>query len=156
MLGRNILVLCLYRFYCGQEYTQGHAQALRRWMFPRAALAWEAFWKVTLIAPCVTWEASKFLMVRNWTLVWDAIRSTPGASPPHLDRRAGNFSGNREVGQSVITSSRRDVKLECASKWENDMQKCHPHLALILLLQRTKEVCDLLPPTPFHSTLATY
>ena len=29
-LGRNILVLCLYWSYCGQEYTQDHAQALRR------------------------------------------------------------------------------------------------------------------------------
>ena len=29
LLGRNILVLCSYQFYCGQEYTQGHAQALR-------------------------------------------------------------------------------------------------------------------------------
>ena len=25
----------------------------------------------------------KVLMVRNWTSIWDAIRSTPGASPPH-------------------------------------------------------------------------
>ena len=32
-----------------------------------------------------TWvasETSKVLMVRSWTLVWVAIRSTPGASPP--------------------------------------------------------------------------
>ena len=29
MLGRNISVLCLYQAYCGQEYIQGHAQALR-------------------------------------------------------------------------------------------------------------------------------
>ena len=29
MLGRSILVLCSYQSYCGQEYTQGHAQALR-------------------------------------------------------------------------------------------------------------------------------
>ena len=34
-------------------------------------------------------EASKVLMVRNWTLVWDAIRSTPGASPPRLGGRTG-------------------------------------------------------------------
>ena len=57
-------------------------------MFPPAVLAWEAFWKVTLIAPRVASEASKVLMVRYWTLVWDAIRSTPGASPPHLGGRA--------------------------------------------------------------------
>ena len=29
MLGRNILVLCLFWSYCGQEYTSGCAQALR-------------------------------------------------------------------------------------------------------------------------------
>ena len=29
MLGRSISVLCLYQSYCGQEYTQGCAQALR-------------------------------------------------------------------------------------------------------------------------------
>ena len=56
-------------------------------MFPAAVLAWEAFQKVTLIAPWVASEASKVLLVRNWTLVWDAIRSTPGASPPHLGGR---------------------------------------------------------------------
>ena len=55
-------------------------------MFPPAALAWEAFWKVTLIAPRVATEVSKVLMVR--TSVWDAIRSTPGASPPRLGGRA--------------------------------------------------------------------
>ena len=63
-------------------------------MFPPAVLAWEAFWKVTLIAPRVASEASKVLMVRYWTLVWDAIRSTPGASLPCLGGRAGR----REYG----------------------------------------------------------
>ena len=28
-LERNISVLCSYQSYCGQEYTQGHIQALR-------------------------------------------------------------------------------------------------------------------------------
>ena len=51
-------------------------------MLPLAVLAWEAFWKVTLIAPWVASEARKALMVRNWTLVWDAIRFTPDTSPP--------------------------------------------------------------------------
>ena len=27
---------------------------------------------------------AKVLMVRNWTSIWNAIRSAPGASPPHL------------------------------------------------------------------------
>ena len=56
-------------------------------MFPPAVLAWEAFWKVTLIAPRVASEASKVLMVRSWTSVRDAIRSTPGASLRHLGGR---------------------------------------------------------------------
>ena len=29
----------------------------------------------------------KVLMVRNWTSFWDAIRSTPGESPPLLGGR---------------------------------------------------------------------
>ena len=56
-------------------------------MFPPAVLAWEAFQKVTLIAPWVASEANKVLMVRSWTSVRDAIRSTPGASPPCLGGR---------------------------------------------------------------------
>ena len=50
-------------------------------------LAWEAFRKVTLIPPWVTSEANKVLMVRSWTAVRNAIRSTAGASPPHLGGR---------------------------------------------------------------------
>ena len=53
-----------------------------------SGLAWEAF-QVTLIAPWVASEASKVLLVRTWTLVWDAIRSTPGATPPCLGGRTG-------------------------------------------------------------------
>ena len=52
-------------------------------------LAWEAFQKVTLIAPWVSSEASKVLMVRSWPSVKDAIRSTPGISPPRLGGRTG-------------------------------------------------------------------
>ena len=54
-----------------------------------SSLACEAFWKVTLIAPWVVSEASQVLMVKSWTSVWDAIRSNPGASPPHLGGRTG-------------------------------------------------------------------
>ena len=54
-----------------------------------SGLAWEAFWKVTLIAPRVASEASKVLMVRSWTAVRDAFRSTPGATPPCLGGRTG-------------------------------------------------------------------
>ena len=54
-----------------------------------AVLAWEAFRKVTLIAPQVASEASKVLMVKSWTSVRDPIRSTPGSSPPCLSGRTG-------------------------------------------------------------------
>ena len=53
-------------------------------MFPPEVLAWEAFRKVTLTAPRVTSEASE---VKGWMTVRDVIRSTPGASPPHLSGR---------------------------------------------------------------------
>ena len=62
-------------------------------MFPSAVLAWEAFQKVTLIAPRVASETSKVLMVRNWTSVWDAIRSTPGAPLPLLGGRSRRDGG---------------------------------------------------------------
>ena len=58
-------------------------------MFSAAVLAWEAFWKFALIPPWMASEASKVLMVRNCSSVWDAIRSTPGTSPPHLCGRTG-------------------------------------------------------------------
>ena len=67
-------------------------------VFP-SGLAWEAFQKVTLIAPWVASEASKVSMVRSWTSVRDAIRSTPGASPSHLGGR-----------------TRRDEYVACVSK----------------------------------------
>ena len=65
-----------------------------------SGLAREAFWKVTLIAPQMASEASKVLMVRNWILVWDAIRSTPGASPPCLGGRTGRNEYVTCVGMS--------------------------------------------------------
>ena len=47
--------------------------------------------KIYSAPPCVALEKkgnqAKVLMVRNWTPIWDAIRSTPGASPPHLGGR---------------------------------------------------------------------
>ena len=52
--------------------------------FPPVVLAWEAFPKVTLIAPQVASEASE---VKSWTSVRDTIRSAPGASPPRLGGR---------------------------------------------------------------------
>ena len=54
-----------------------------------SGLAWEAFWKVTLIAPWVASEVSKVLIVRSWMSVRDAIRPTPDVSPPRLGGRTG-------------------------------------------------------------------
>ena len=76
-------------------------------MFPPVVLAWEAFQKVTLIALQVASEASKVLMVRNWTSVWDAIRSTPGASPPHLSGRTGRDEYGACIGKGQTKSDQR-------------------------------------------------
>ena len=78
-------------------------------MFPPAVLAWEAFWKVTLIAPWVASEASKILMVRSWMSERDAIRSTPGASPPHLGGRTGRdeYSTCVSKGQTKSNQGRK-------------------------------------------------
>ena len=63
-------------------------------MFFPEVLAWEASQKVTLIAPWVASEASE---VKSWTSVRDAIRSTPGACPPH----PGGRTGRDEYGACV-------------------------------------------------------
>ena len=89
-------------------------------MFPPAVLAWEAFRKVTLIAPWVASEASKVLMVRNWTSVRDAIRSTLSASPPRLGGRTGRDEYVACISKGQ-TKSNQEKKLWC--------QVClHPHL----------------------------
>ena len=49
-------------------------------------------------------EASKALMVRNWTLVWDAIRSAPGASPPRLCGGTGRDEYGACVGKGQTMS----------------------------------------------------
>ena len=73
-------------------------------MFPPAVLAWEAFQKVTLVAPWVASEASKVLMVRDWTLVCDAIRFTTGASPPCLSGRTGRKEDGACIGKGQTKS----------------------------------------------------
>ena len=73
-------------------------------MFPPAVLAGEAFREVTLIAPWVASEASKALMVRSWMSVWNAVRSTPGASPPSLSGRAGKGEHGACVGEQQTKS----------------------------------------------------
>ena len=73
-------------------------------MFPPAVLAWEAFWKITLSASRVASEASKVLMVRSWTSVRDATRSTPGASPPCLGDRTRRDEYDTCVGKGQTKS----------------------------------------------------
>ena len=70
-------------------------------MFPPEVLAWEAFWKVTLVTPQVASEASE---VKRWTSVRDAIRSTPGASPPRLGGRTGRDECDACVGKGQTKS----------------------------------------------------
>ena len=112
-----------YSFDCGQEYAQrcaaaaaakslqscptlcdpidGSPQAHKRWMFPLVVLAWETFQKATLFHP--GWHQrkrgnqGKVLIVRNWTSIWDAIRPTPGASPPLLSGRTGRDDSETPV-----------------------------------------------------------
>ena len=85
-------------------------------MFPPAVLAWEAFWKVTLIAPRVASET----MVKSWTSVRDAIRSAPGASPLHLGGRTGRDKYGTCVVRDRLSPTRKE-KLWC--------KIClHPHL----------------------------
>ena len=73
-------------------------------MFPPAVLAWEAFQKVTLIAPRVASEASKVLMVRTWMSVRDTIRSTLGTSPPCLGGRTGRDEYDAYVSKGQTKS----------------------------------------------------
>ena len=112
-----------YSFDCGQEYAQrraaaaaakslqscptlcdpidGSPQAHKRRMFPLVVLAWETFQKATLFHP--GWHQrkrgnqGKVLIVRNWTSIWDAIRPTPGASPPLLSGRTGRDDSETPV-----------------------------------------------------------
>ena len=80
-------------------------------MFLPRVLAWEAFQKVTLIAPRVASEASKVLIVRSWTSVRDAIRSTSGASPPCFGGRTRRDEYVTCVGKGQ--SPKRKEKLSC-------------------------------------------
>ena len=91
-----------------------------RQIFPPVVLAREVFWKVTLIAPRVASEASKALMVSNWTLGCDAIRSAPGASPPPLSGGTGRDEYGACVGRDRLSPTR-----EGELWWKVCL---HPHL----------------------------
>ena len=73
-------------------------------MFPPAVLAWEAFRKATLVAPWVASEASKVLKAKTWISVRDAIKSTPGASPPCLSGKTGRDECDACVGKGQTKS----------------------------------------------------
>ena len=80
-------------------------------MFPLAALAWEAFQKATLFNR--EWHQrrsrnqTEVLMARNWISIWDATRSTSGASPSHLGGRTGwDGSGTPVSVRDRLTPSR--------------------------------------------------
>ena len=73
---------------------------------PSAVLAWEAFRKITLVALRVASAASKVLMVKSWTSVRDAIRSTPGASPRHLGGRTGRDECDACISKGQTKSDR--------------------------------------------------
>ena len=89
-------------------------------MFPTAVLAWEAFWKVTLIAPWVASEASKVLMVRNWTS--SGMPSDLPLVHPHP------VSVVEPGGMSMLPMSVRD-KLNPTRKEKLWCKVClHPHL----------------------------
>ena len=63
--------------------------------------------EVTLITPQVASEAGKGLMVRNRVLVWDAIRSTPDASPCCPSVRTGRDSSGTAVSvRNRLTQAR--------------------------------------------------
>ena len=70
-------------------------------MCPPEVLTWQAFWKVTLIAPQVASEASE---VKGCMSVRDAIRSTPGASPARLGSRTRRDECDACIGKGQTKS----------------------------------------------------
>ena len=62
------------------------------------------FQKITLIAPQVASEASNVLMVRNWTLVWDAIRSTL----VHLHPASVGEPGRTTTAPALVRQTKSD------------------------------------------------
>ena len=62
-------------------------------------------------------EANKVLIVRSWTLVWVAIRSTPSASPPHLgDITRRDEQGTYVSKEQTKSNHRRKALVESLSK----------------------------------------
>ena len=84
-----------HHFYCSQDALRNvHLHTEGR--LPPGVPAWEAFWKATLLH--ARWHQrrkktkknqAKVLMVRNWTSILDAIRSTPVHLHPTLTVEPG-------------------------------------------------------------------
>ena len=90
-LGFFIYLFMAHHFCCSQDYTQECAQAHITRLLPLVVLALEAFQKAILCHP--RWHQRKRAnQTKSWwhgtKSIWDAIKSTPGASPPHLGGRA--------------------------------------------------------------------
>ena len=52
-------------------------------------------------------EARKVLMLRSWTSDWDAIRSTPGASPPCLGDKTKRDEYDACIGKRWTKSDQK-------------------------------------------------
>ena len=95
-LRRDILIVVhpfmTHNFYCSQDCTWECAQAHIRCMLPLGVLACKTFWE-NYSAPPQMHQRKEWIKQRSWWYgtksVWDAIRSTPGASPPRLSGWTG-------------------------------------------------------------------
>ena len=98
-LRRDILVVVrpfmTHHFYCGQKCNSGMCTSTGK---TDASPGGRSLGNIPgkLLYSVILWVASekranqtKVLVVRNSKSIWDAIRSTPGASPPHLGGRTG-------------------------------------------------------------------
>ena len=79
-------------------------------MLPLVVLAWDTFWETTLT------NQTKVVVVWNYKSIWDAIRSTPGASPPHLSGRTGRGESGACIGKGQTKSDQgRKTSVESLS-----------------------------------------
>ena len=71
---------------------------IQDWCFTWRSYLWKHSRKLlcsTLDGTGEKGNQAKLLMVRNWTSIWDAIRSIPAASPPHLRGRTRRDSNEK-------------------------------------------------------------
>ena len=111
-----------HRFYCSQDFTQKCTQAHGTQMHPLIVLAWETFQKATLLHLGCHQRKGQ-IKQRSWWYetksIWDAISSTPGASPPCLNGRVRKAEGTCVIkGQTKSDQGRIALWKVCL----------HPHL----------------------------